>query len=177
LPVISNIRVEPVAEGAPVYSLLADEPTGYPELNVAAMGEGASQVLPIIARSLWRDEESCLLVEQPELHLHPAAQCSLADLFIDTMKGGTRQVIVETHSEHLLLRLRTRVAEGAVDPAHIAVLYVERQGRESTVRRLALNGHGHFDEWPSGFFEEGYKEAMALAMASQKRKHGKTQPD
>ena len=109
------------------------------------------------------------MVEQPEIHLHPSLQAELADLFIDIMKTGRRQILVETHSEHLLLRIRRRIAEGTLKPDQVAILFVEKHGGESKVRRLDLNSRGHFSDWPKGFFDEAYQEAMALAAGASKK--------
>ncbi len=149
--------------------LQGDEITGPVNINVAGMGEGISQVLPIIARSLsvvsYWGGTPCVIVEQPEIHLHPALQADLADLFIDCAKTG-QQVIVETHSEHLVLRVRRRIAEGTLDRAQVSILHVEKTGTASTARPLDINEQGNFSNWPVGFFDEAYQEAMAMAEAS-----------
>ncbi|MCH8152762.1 MAG: DUF3696 domain-containing protein [Planctomycetes bacterium] len=164
---LKKLRLVDVDSAGTVRSLVADETDGFKAINVAAMGEGLSQMLPIVARVLMGRTGECLLVEQPEIHLHPRAQADLADLFVDNIRQSkNRQYIVETHSEHLLLRVRRRVAEGRISPDKVGVLYVERRGQESVVRRLKLNGKGHFDDWPEGFFEEGYQEALKLAEVS-----------
>ncbi|MBI1832856.1 MAG: DUF3696 domain-containing protein, partial [Planctomycetes bacterium] len=149
--------------------LLGDEWRGPANINIAGMGEGVSQILPIIACTLFGARDDCLLVEQPEIHLHPALQAELGDLFIDVSQNGHRQILVETHSEHLVLRIRRRIAEGKLSPDQVAILFVEKQGGESTVRRLDLNCRGHFSDWPKGFFDEAYQEAMALAEAASKK--------
>ena len=128
--ILDKIHIEPDAKNAG-DSLLGDELEGAPNINVAGMGEGISQILPIIARSIATPPNSCLLVEQPEIHLHPALQADMADLFIDVVKSLARQVIVETHSEHLLLRVRRRIAEGRIDPQNVSILYVERHCSEA----------------------------------------------
>lgn len=163
---ISKIRMQDVDRAGRVRSLIADDPTGHKGINVAGMGEGISQILPIITSSL-RDEGETLIIEQPEIHLHPAAQTGLGDLFVDSVIKSEfgRQIIVETHSEHLLLRVRTRIAKGDIPPEKVSILYVERENNETSVTRLNLNGRGHFDKWPNGFFDEAYQEAMALALA------------
>lgn len=172
--ILEKVHLESLDRAGIVRMLQGDEFNGTKDINVAAMGEGISQVLPIVARALAGDPWECLLIEQPEIHLHPSLQAELADLFIHTVQGARRQVIVETHSEHLLLRLRRRIAESAradkpeIRPEDVAILYVEKDGSESRVRRLELNGKGHFADWPKGFFEEAYQEAMALAMASRR---------
>lgn len=166
--IISNLRIKRFGPQDSVYSLLADDLSGRTEINVAGMGEGISQMLPILARVLSVPKEACLLVEQPELHLHPAAQAEMADLFIDRVQDN-RQVVIETHSEHILLRIRRRIAEGAISVKDVAILFVEKTDGASTVTRLDLNDNGHFGDWPKGFFDDGYKEAMALALAQPAR--------
>jgi predicted ATPase len=163
---VKNLDLVDLAEGGTIRSLVADEMAGFKGINVAAMGEGLSQIMTTMAGVLMSSSGECLLIEQPEIHLHPAAQADLGDLFIETVETNKAQVIVETHSEHLLLRIRRRVAEGKIRPEQLAILYVEKVKGESRVRHLELNGRGHFDEWPEGFFEEGYREALAIAEAS-----------
>jgi len=103
-----------------------------------------------------------LLVEQPELHLHPAIQSEIADLIIefsDEQKGN--QILVETHSEHLLLRLQRRVREGLISATDICVLYVHADNNGSHCQQLQLDDNGEFiDEWPNGFFEERIREII-----------------
>jgi hypothetical protein len=166
---LEELRIVDVDEAGTVLALLGDERNGFQNINVANMGEGISQLLPIIARVLTTPAAGALLVEQPELHLHPAAQADLADLFIAGSRSGDRQYIVETHSEHLLLRLRRRIAEKAINVSDVTVLFVERKGRSSTVRSLDLNSAGEFEDWPSGFFDERYQEALAILEASRPR--------
>lgn len=169
LKVLERIEVENVDRSGTIRKYVGRE-HGVPfDVNIAAMGEGVSQLLPIVASAVTRWKGACLIVEQPEIHLHPALQADLADLFIEYAQEENRQVIIETHSEHLVLRIRRRVAEGVLDPEKVAILFVNKKGPESEVRRLDMNGKGHFDDWPEGFFDEGYQEAMALAVASAKR--------
>ena len=136
-----------------IYSLLLrDTRTG---VGVAAtdVGFGISQVLPVIVECL-NSRGGPLIIEQPEIHLHPALQTQLADLFVDASSRG-RQIIAETHSEHLILRLQRLVRRGLISPDEISVLYVGG-GR---VDRLRLNERGEFiDEWPGGFFDERLEE-------------------
>ncbi|MBL7253862.1 N-6 DNA methylase [Paractinoplanes lichenicola] len=143
-----------------VAVVLTDRRTGV-GITPADVGFGISQILPIIVESLAR-QESIILVEQPETHLHPRLQAELADLFIEATRPGGRgnQLIVETHSEHLILRTQRRIREGAVDAAHVSVVYVDQDERgRTTARRLRLNDKGDFlDDWPHGFFDERLDE-------------------
>jgi predicted ATPase len=169
---LGALRIVNVAEGT-VLALVGDEKRGFSDINIANMGEGISQLLPIVARVLTTPRDGALLVEQPELHLHPAAQADLADLFLSAIDTGDRQYLVETHSEHLVLRVRRRIAEGKIDPDQVAILFVERRGPNSTVRALNLNEWGHIEDWPEGFFEERYREALAIAEFAQARRSDK----
>ena len=133
------------------------------DVNVtpADVGFGISQVLPIVVELLSR-RDSVVAIEQPETHLHPRLQARLADLFIDTTQDGGQgnQLIVETHSEHLMLRVQRRIREGTLDPQQVSVVYVDQgPDGETTVKPLRLNEQGDFlDEWPQGFFDERLDE-------------------
>lgn len=127
------------------------------------VGIGISQVIPLMIDLITR-RDAVICIEQPEIHLHPGLQAELADLLIETTRelGRANQVIAETHSEHLLLRLQRRIREGVLDPEQVAVLYVN-YGPDGTsgVQRLRLAPDGSFlDEWPNGFFEERFDEAF-----------------
>jgi hypothetical protein len=168
--ILKQVHLRELGKGSGVRMLLGDDCHGPTNINVAAMGEGVSQILPIIAYSRFGADDDCLLVEQPEIHLHPELQAELGDLFIEVAKSGRRQVLVETHSEHLLLRVRRHIAEGKLEPDQVAILFVNKKdGGESEVTRLDLNSRGHFSDWPKGFFDEAYQEAMALAEAAAKK--------
>lgn len=127
----------------------------------ADVGFGVSQVLPIVVELLSR-RESIIAVEQPETHLHPRLQARLADLFIDTTQEGGRgnQLIVETHSEHLMLRVQRRIREGTFDASRVSIVYVDQDaGGLATAKQLRLNDRGEFlDEWPNGFFDDRLEE-------------------
>jgi len=132
------------------------------------MGTGISQVLPILI-SLKIRKNSMLFVEQPELHLHPALQSELADEFILSINKHKNTCMVETHSEHLLLRFMKRMKqtyEGTIEdenlrltPDDIALLYVDTDGENTYILELELDEDGTLlDPWPGGFFEEGFNE-------------------
>ncbi len=135
-------------------------------LGFNQVGSGISYVLPVLA-ALWGAERS--LIEQPELHLHPAAQCEMGDAVIRAFNRG-RFSIIETHSEHLLLRILRRVrqtSEGKMQdpelqcpPEAVTVLYFAPLADGTTeVNRLRVSRGGDFlDRWPEGFFEERSRE-------------------
>jgi hypothetical protein len=144
---------------------------GEINVNLADAGHGIQQVLPVVVQQLVHqtsDVGSVLdFVEQPELHLHAAAQAPLGDLFLETVRQGKCQVVVETHSENLLLRLRRRVAEG-FDPTLIKLYFVEEHpAGYATVRPIEIQPDGSVDWWPDGVFSEGYEELKALNRANR----------
>lgn len=161
---LNNVRLLDIDAAGTLKTLVADDPRGETNINLASMGCGISQLVPVVVQTILMPDSGCLLVEQPEIHLHPAAQADLADLFIENTKGK-RQFIIETHSEHFVLRLRRRIAEGKIKPENVGIFFVEKQRGVTKITRLGLKPNGHFERWPEGFFEEGFKEALAIAEA------------
>ncbi|VGO19972.1 AAA family ATPase [Pontiella sulfatireligans] len=137
------------------------------ELRPIDLGTGVSQLMPILIGAVVGG--GALSIEEPELHLHPAMQCDLADVFIIRANWG-RVSILETHSEHIILRLLRRMRETAagnapegkeLTPDDVAVLYLEPASDGIRVTELRVDEEGGFvDEWPNGFFEEGFNEII-----------------
>jgi len=167
--ILKNVRIKNIDTGGTVKAILADDPRGHKDINLASMGSGLSQIVPVIVQTVLTPKKGCLIVEQPEIHLHPASQANLGDLFVQYAKEG-RQLIIETHSEHLLLRIRRRIAEKKISPKLVKVFFVEKRGTQTRLNTLDLEENGHFAHWPKGFFEEGYQEAMAIADAQLRMK-------
>lgn len=137
------------------------------------VGIGISQVLPVLVLA-YGSKGKLLAMEQPEIHLHPALQAELGDVFIKAALGDRKNTfILETHSEHLILRLMRRMREShqhketglpKLTPADVSVLYVEPDGTRSIVREMPLNELGELVKtWPGGFFEEGLREQFGDA--------------
>jgi hypothetical protein len=135
------------------------------------VGVGITQILPVLAYSMaFRNRLIC--IEQPEIHIHPALQAELGDVFIETALGENQNsFILETHSEHLILRILRRIrecSEGDADypenlpkirPEDVSVLYVEPGAEGSTITELPITSDGDFSvQWPDGFFTERAKE-------------------
>jgi hypothetical protein len=162
--------VFPRTLGDSAFSLFAIIDDHRTEVNFADLGFGISQLFPLIVQSLMTSGGRYLITEQPEIHLNPKLQARLADLFADVVRRDGR-VVVETHSEHLLMRLRRLVAEKVVPSSDVALYFVEHDQTGSHVREvpIAENGHVAPDSWPAGFFDQGYSEAAALALAQRSR--------
>jgi len=154
-------------------------------VDLTSVGVGVSQVLPILVQALLAPPDTLLIFEQPELHLQPAVQSSLADFLLAIALSG-RRVLVETHSDHFVTRLRRRVAEGrASRPGSqpqrrsptkanesVRLYFVTRVGGSSIFRKMAINSGGAFSEWPIGFLDHEAREAEALLSASIGRAEG-----
>ncbi|MEE1922071.1 DUF3696 domain-containing protein [Pseudomonas sp. 148P] len=142
--------------------------------NLAYGGEGLQQVLPVVAHQLWRQASGSKyfldVVEQPELHLHAAAQAPLADLFINTANLGSGCTIVETNSEPLLLRVQRRVAEGLISPEKVSMYYIQTNENGSELLPIELHADGEVAWWPAGVFEEDFSEVAAIRRAQRERK-------
>jgi hypothetical protein len=136
------------------------------------VGIGISQVLPVLVGA-YGSKEKILAIEQPEIHLHPALQAELGDVFIESALGERKNTfLIETHSEHLILRLMRRMRDTSqgklpdglppVRPQDVAILYVQPKDSSAVVRVLELDEEGQFlDPWPGGFFEEGFRERFS----------------
>jgi predicted ATPase len=146
-------------------------------IGMTAVGVGVSQALPVLVMALAAGPGSVLLLEQPELHLHPAVQQRLGDFLLACAASG-RQVIVETHSDHLVTRLRRRIAEEPGDRLvdTVAVVLAHRDAAGTHFRRLPANRYGGFDEWPDGFFDEAASDSRELIRAGL-RKRGDVGPE
>ena len=132
-------------------------------LSLEDVGFGISQVLPILVQ-LAISESDMVLIEQPELHLHPALQAHFGDLLIDGITPDSKnQFIIETHSEHLLLRLQRRIREGILSSEDIRIYYIDANKElGSYVQLIELDDQGEFiTAWPNGFFPERLDEMLA----------------
>ena len=137
-------------------------------VRTSDIGVGVSQLLPVVVAALDPGRPEITAIEQPELHVHPRLQVELGDLFAEQAAGG-RVFLIETHSEHLLLRIMRRMRETsagvlpegapAVRPEDVSVLFVEPDGPQTLIREMPLNERGELVKaWPGGFFEEDLKE-------------------
>ncbi len=132
---------------------------GHVDASLPDVGFGISQLLPFIVQSLV-SEEQIISIEQPEVHVHPRLQADLGELLAEAIKPPRcNRFIIETHSEHLILRLQRLVAEKQIAPEDISVIYVSRGHEGAKAERLRLDEEGDFiDEWPNGFFPERLRE-------------------
>jgi predicted ATPase len=123
--------------------------------DFTSVGVGVSQALPLVVAFLVAPKGSIFIVEQPELHLHPSVQAAMAD-FLTTARPDMT-VLVETHSDAYITRVRRRVAEGELAANDVDIVFVEPGKDGAVARRLELNSFGDLSEWPEGFIS-GYSD-------------------
>ena len=131
--------------------------------NLRDVGIGISQVLPVLVLAYFAPEGSTVILEEPEIHLHPMAQSVLAELFVETSKKRKIQFIVETHSEHLFRRMQTLMAREVTSPKDTALYFVRRDGGESKMMTLEVDEYGRLHNWPDGFFGDALGETREQA--------------
>jgi len=140
--------------------------------DLTHVGVGVSQVLPILVLSILAEQDSTLIFEQPELHLHPRVQTRLAEFFV-SMIMLKKQCIVETHSEYLINRLRylAAVSTGNAVSANVILYFVEKAQGQSSYTPIRINEFGAIPDWPKGFFDENEETAaQTLRAALTKRR-------
>jgi len=146
---------------------LLDSRSGV-EVNHRDVGFGISQLIPILTACLG-SKGKLICIEQPEIHVHPGLQAELADLFIESAMKRGNQLLVETHSEHVILRLLRRIRENAkkakgkrtLSPQDVAVLYVDTDANGCFIKEIPITPDGEFGiPWPNGFFTERFKEVF-----------------
>jgi len=183
-----RLELQPLDERKTLYELrlqevLNDKKAGV-SANIREVGFGLTQMLPIIAQAVLARPGDTLIIEQPELHLHPRAQAELADLFIAMARNGTN-FLIETHSEHLLLRLRRRIAESsgaAISPDDLCYLraddlracFIDRTEGRSSVEAIQIDETGRMSSPPGfrGFFADDLHELALLNQAILSRNSG-----
>ncbi len=167
---IESLRIERIAPNRKDYEIRLCKNAGGAEVLLPDVGFGVSQILPILVLCYYAEEGSTLILEQPELHLHPAAQSELGDLLIEVVKDRKLQIIVESHSEHLLRRIQRRVAEGAFEAKDTALYFCEMDNGESKATELQIGDDGFIKNWPNDFFGDEMGELSALTEAAIKRR-------
>jgi len=139
-------------------------------VNIADVGLGVSQTLPILVALLVAKENQIVYMEQPEIHLHPKAQYKMANIIADSIKRGII-VVIETHSSIFLRGIQTLVAKGSIKPADVALHWFLRKKKngDSYVKSADLDEHGAFGDWPEDFDEIGLTAESNYLDAVEKR--------
>jgi predicted ATPase len=176
LGLLHSFRVAPIQQGANIYRVYVKRYESSPEVLLTDIGFGVSQVLPVLVLLAYAPEGSTVILEQPEIHLHPAVQSGLADVILETALVRNVQVIVESHSEHLLKRIQLRVAEQqlengtGVSADDVHLWFIDQEGPESRASDLRINEYGEIMNWPDNFFGDPFTETARIAKAALRRR-------
>lgn len=165
---VLGVRAIPEADCA-VARYRYERPTDVPSrpFRAANVGFGVSYALPPIVALLAPERDGSdprrhlVIIENPEAHIHPAGQTSMAELAARAVAGGS-QVILETHSDHVLNGVRLAVAEGILSPDQVVIHYLERDGLDVRLTTPVLTDNGRLDVWPEGFFDQHERNLSRL---------------
>jgi predicted ATPase len=179
--VIESFEVQRTADGRKDYEVKLTTRGGLTQVALPDVGFGVSQVLPALVQAFYCPEGSVVWMEQPEIHLHPQVQAELADVFISAIQayehGRPRnvQLIVETHSEHLLNRLQRRIADESLKPEDVAIYFAKANANGAEIESLTVNEFGDITNWPDNFFGDEMGDIVARTAAAAGRRAGDTQ--
>lgn len=174
LGLIEAFSVNPISQQRQEYEVKARTKGSHDWVDLPDVGVGISQVLPVLVQCFFAPHDSIIIMEQPEIHLHPSAQSALADVIIDVIhsreNGADRniQLIIETHSEHFLRRLQRRIAEDAISREKVAAYFANTSTPSPSLDPLQIDSFGNILNWPEKFFGDEMGDITAQAKAAMK---------
>jgi predicted ATPase len=169
LGLIHSFTVDEITDGSNRWQAKVVTREGGSEVLLTDVGFGVSQVLPVITLLLYVPEGSTVLLEQPEIHLHPLAQAGLADVLIYAATRRRVQVILESHSEHLLLRLQRRMAEDVIASTDVKLYFCDVDAGRSKLTLLRTDLLGSIENWPRHFMGDAFGETAHAERARLRR--------
>ncbi|MDE0204996.1 MAG: DUF3696 domain-containing protein [Candidatus Tectomicrobia bacterium] len=174
LGLIHSFSIKEIVTGSNLYQAWVKQEPKSPEALLTDVGFGVSQVLPALVLLYYVPEGSTIMMEQPEIHLHPSVQSGLADVMLAAAGSRNLQVIVESHSEHLLRRLQRRVAEGNYRDHFVRLYFCRSRGSVASIEDLELNMFGEIENWPDSFFGDELGEIAAIQKAGLMKRKGES---
>lgn len=151
------------------YEVRIQKCPNSPEVTLADMGYGVGDLFPLLVHCCYVPEGSTLILEQPGIHLHPMAQADLADLLIEVITERKLQILIESHSEHLLNRLQRRVAEEKIAADQTAFYFCRHIDGASKINKLDMDEFGNITNWPENFFGDEMGDLFAMTEAQRER--------
>jgi predicted ATPase len=175
LNLIDSFEVKEIKDGSNIYQVLVRRNSSSALVPITDVGFGVSQILPVITLCYYVPEGSTLIIEQPEIHLHPMVQSGLADIFVDVVQKRNLQLIIESHSEHLLRRLQLHMAKKEIPVEDINLYFCSMHEDSSKLVSINMDTYGVIKNWPRDFFGSEYidMKEMNLAIMERKKHDGK----
>lgn len=173
---IDAFQVKSISEKRQDYEVKVRTRGAKDFVDLPDVGFGVSQVLPVLVQCFYAPPGSIIIMEQPEIHLHPSAQSALADVMIDVINsrenGEERgiQLIIETHSEHFLRRLQRRIAEDKVSRDKVSTYFADITRNPATLKQLDIDMFGNIRNWPKDFFGDEMGDITGQAKAAMKKR-------
>jgi predicted ATPase len=176
---IDEFKVNQISDTRQEYEVKVQTKGSQDYVDLPDVGFGVSQVLPVLTQLFYAPPESIIIMEQPEIHLHPSAQSDLADVMIDAINsrenGRDRgiQLIIETHSEHFLRRLQRRIAEDAIAQDDVAAYFADTSVSPAKLEPLQIDEFGNIYNWPDNFFGDDMEDIAGQSNAALLKKMAK----
>jgi len=148
---LTDLRVRRLGRNPGEPFQIVVEIDGPPSRNLVDVGYGISQSLPLVVQSVLASSRQRLLIQQPEVHLHPKAQAALGTFFAKLVAAEKKNFVIETHSDYLVDRVRQEVANGTLKPENVQILFLERSGVETSVHPLSVDQNGNLIGAPPGY--------------------------
>lgn len=173
---IKEFKVNPISEQRQEYEVKIRTKGSRDWVDLPDVGFGISQVLPVLVQCFYAPPGSIIIMEQPEIHLHPSAQSALADVMIDVINsredGEDRsiQLIIETHSEHFLRRLQRRIAEDSVSRDRVSAYFANITKTPAVLEPLRIDLFGNIQNWPDNFFGDEMQDIAEQSKAALKKR-------
>ena len=173
---IEEFRIERISDLRQEYEVKLKTKLSKDWVDLPDVGFGISQVLPVLVQCFYAPPGSIILMEQPEIHLHPSAQSALADVMIDVInsrENGTDrniQLVIETHSEHFLRRLQRRIAEKKLLQENVSAYFTKTTSKQPILESLNIDLFGNIRNWPEHFFGDEMGDITEQAKWALKRR-------
>ncbi|MCY4613983.1 MAG: DUF3696 domain-containing protein [Nitrospira sp.] len=173
---IETFKVNPISRKRQEYEVKVRTKGSNDSVDLLDVGFGISQVLPVLVQCFYAPPGSIILMEQPEIHLHPRAQSALADVMIDVINSRENhadrniQLVIETHSEHFLRRLQRRIAEDRLPKEKVSVYFANVTNTPATLVPLEIDLYGNIQNWPENFFGDEMEDVVAHGKAAMERR-------
>lgn len=173
---IETFEVNPISKKRQEYEVKVRTKGSKDSVDLPDVGFGISQVLPVLVQCFYAPPRSIIIMEQPEIHLHPRAQSALADVMIDAINSRENgvdrniQLVIETHSEHFLRRLQRRIAEDRLPRDKVSAYFANVITTPPTLDPLEIDLYGNIQNWPENFFGDEMGDVVAHTKAAMEKR-------